>query len=66
MNRVRIHDSSKTIADIELERALRYKNLPCDERLQELFDLINLTVTLNNGAPIKLPQGKGVVLKKLS
>jgi hypothetical protein len=51
---------------IEQERFMRYKNLPLKEQLAELFALINATILLNNGEPIKKPQGKGIVIKKLT
>ncbi len=46
------------------ERANRFYNLPFEEKLRELFALIDLAVKMNGGKPIKEPQGKGIVIRK--
>jgi hypothetical protein len=49
----------------DLERAIRFMNLDTTSKLNELFALIDLSVKLNGGKPLKIPQGKGLVLKKI-
>ena len=48
------------------ERHERYAALPLAEKLKELFALIDLTIKLNGGKPIKEPQGKGIIIRKKS
>ena len=58
----------RDIANVEsqdLERAMRFMNLDTTSKLNELFALIDLSVKLNDGKPLKTPQGKGLVLKKI-
>jgi hypothetical protein len=58
----------RDIANIEsqdYDRAVRFMNLDTTSKLNELFALIDLSVKLNNGKPLKTPQGKGLVLKKI-
>lgn len=49
---------------IELERRQRFVNLSTPQKLNELFALIDLSVKLNGGKPLKEPQGLGLVIKK--
>ncbi len=59
----------REIVDIDLqdlERAKRFMNLDATSKLNELFALIDLSVKLNGGKPLKLPQGKGLVLRKIN
>ena len=49
----------------DLERAMRFKNLYVTSKIKELFALIDLSVKLNRGKPLKTPQGKGLVLRKI-
>jgi hypothetical protein len=49
----------------DLERAMRFMNLDTTSKLNELFALIDLSVKLNGGQPLKTPQGKGLILKKV-
>ena len=58
----------RDIANIEsqdYERATRFMNLDTTSKLNELFALIDLSVKLNGGKPLKTPQGKGLILKKI-
>ncbi len=63
MGKVTIRNNPDVEA-IESARRNRYKNLPIKEQLIELFALINATILLNNGQPIKKPLGKGLIIKK--
>ena len=49
---------------MERERALAFLTLPVEEKLRRLFALIELSVKLNDGKPLKEPQGKGIVIRK--
>ena len=46
------------------ERAKAFNSLTDAEKLSRLFALIDLTMKLNGGKPVKLPQGKGIVIRK--
>ncbi len=58
----------RQIADTDsqdLERAKRFMSLDVTSKIRELFALIDLSVKLNGGKPLKMPQGKGLVLRKI-
>jgi len=46
------------------ERAAVYMSLSPQQKLEELFALIATSCKLNNGNPLKTPQGKGLVISK--
>ena len=51
----------REIADPELqdlERTKRFMSLDATSKMRELFALIDLSVKLNGGKPLKIPQGK--------
>ncbi len=64
MGRLIIRNNSDT-SEQDLERSERFVSLSTTEKLNELFALIDLSVKLNSGKPLKIPQGKGLVLKKI-
>jgi hypothetical protein len=49
----------------DLERAKRFNSLDATSKMRELFALIDLSVNLNGGKPLKIPQGKGLILRKI-
>lgn len=53
------------LEQIAQERAIQYMRLSPREKLNQLFALIDLAQRLNGDSPIKGPQGKGIVLRKL-
>lgn len=53
------------LEQIAQERAMQYMRLSPLEKLNQLCALIDLAQRLNSDAPIKEPQGKGIVLRKL-
>jgi hypothetical protein len=63
MGKVVIH-SDADVEKLNLERAIRFRDLPFEQKLRSLFSLIQLSVTLNNGQPLKKPLGKGLVIRK--
>jgi hypothetical protein len=65
MSRLKLYDISKPLEHIAQERADQYMRLSPLEKLNQLFALIDLAQRLNGNAPIKEPQGKGIVLRKI-
>ena len=58
----------REIADTDLqdlERSKRFMSLDATSKMNELFALIDLSVKLNGGKHLKMPQGKGLVLRKI-
>ena len=64
MGRLVIRDNPDT-SQQDLERSRRFVSLSTTDKLNELFALIDLSVKLNGGKPLKTPQGKGLVLRKI-
>jgi hypothetical protein len=64
MGRLIIHSSALSPEKIQEERALRFLNLPPQEKLFELLALIHLSIAMNGGQPIKKPQGKGIIIQR--
>lgn len=59
----------REIADTDLqdlERAKRFKSLDATSKMQELFALVNFSIKLNGIKPIRVPQGKGIIIRKFS
>jgi len=48
------------------DRSRRFQQLSTEEKLTALFNLNALAVAFNGGKPIKVPQGKGMVISKIS
>jgi len=46
------------------ERAALYKSLSPQQKLEQLFALIETSRKLNNDLPLKKPQGKGIIISK--
>ena len=59
-----IFNTDPDVEKSNLERAKKFLNLPVEEKLNSLFSLIRLSVILNNGQPLKKPQGKGILITK--
>ncbi|MFL9481893.1 hypothetical protein ACI6Q2_03885 [Chitinophagaceae bacterium LWZ2-11] len=65
MSRLRIYNPDTSSSESILrERAIAYMKLSPKEKLQELFALIAAARKLNNGQPLKTPQGKGIIITK--
>lgn len=64
MGRVVLHTNPDP-ERLERERAQRFAALPFEQKLLELYALIDLAIKMNGGKPLKEPQGKGIVLRKL-
>ena len=65
MSRLKLYDTTMPLEQIAQERAIQYMRLSPREKLNQLFALIDLAQRLNGDSPIKGPQGKGIVLRKL-
>ena len=63
MAKLILHPPGTTREDIEHQRMLRNLERTPEERMVMAFRLMALALAFKNG-PIKLPQGKGVVLKR--
>lgn len=64
MAKLVLHDLSLSPEAIQQEREQRFLKLSAQEKLEELFALINLSIAMNGGKPIKEPQGKGLIIRK--
>jgi hypothetical protein len=63
MGKLILHDNPDP-ERLERERAARFLALSAEDKLKELFALIDLAVKMNGGKPIKEPQGKGIIIRK--
>lgn len=64
MDRLRVHDLSKSREEIALERHLRFAALSDTGKFREWLVLMNVARKINKGKPLKAPMGKGYVFKK--
>lgn len=65
MARLILHEKPLTREEIEERRLLEHLALSPEERIKRMFALIELAMKFRKG-PLKLPQGKGIVLKRIS
>lgn len=64
MSKLILHDPSISREDILKLREERFLSASVASKLDQLFKLIRLSVKLNGGAPLKIPQGKGIIISK--
>lgn len=64
MGKVKIYDTSIPRSLIVAERESEYLSKSPEEKFHQLLSLIRLSIKLNNGQPIKQPQGKGLVISR--
>ena len=64
MGKLKLYDTSLPRDVIEREREQKYLDQSSFQKFIELLSLIHLTVQLNDGKPLKFPQGKGVIISK--
>jgi len=64
MGKLKLYDTSLSRADILMEREERYLSASVKDKFYQLLRLINLSVKMNGGRPLKVPQGKGLVISK--
>jgi len=63
MAKLILHPIGTTLEEIARQRLLRSLERSPNERMHLAFRLMELSLAFKNG-PIKLPQGKGIILKK--
>jgi hypothetical protein len=64
MGILKIHDPSISRETIAKNREQRFLKLTSAEKFYALLNLINISVKLNKGKPLKHPQGKGIIISK--
>jgi len=64
MGRLKIYNSDIGKEEIERSREVKFLSLSAEDRFFELIKLNELAVLMNGGKPLKVPQGKGIVIRK--
>ena len=64
MNRLRMHDLSKSREKLALERKLEFAALDDTGKFRQWLVLMNAARKFNGGKPLKEPQGKGYIFRK--
>ncbi|CAG5009296.1 hypothetical protein DYBT9275_04464 [Dyadobacter sp. CECT 9275] len=64
MGELKLYDSSLSRDQIKREREAHYLAKSSSQKFTELLSLIHLSIELNDGKPLKFPQGKGLVIRK--
>jgi hypothetical protein len=62
MAKIIIHGPGFTLEEIERERLLRNLERTPEERIHLMFEMISFAMKVRKG-PLKLPEGKGIVLR---
>ena len=66
MGRLKIYDTDTPRESILAEREALYLSKSAEQKIYALLQLNHIAVQLNGGKPLKQPQGKGIVIKKLN
>lgn len=66
MGRLKIYDTDTPRESILAEREALYLSKSAEQKIYALLQLNYVAVQLNGGKPLKQPQGKGIVIKKLN
>ena len=64
MGKVKLYDTSIPRSQIVAEREAEYVSQSPANKLNRLFALIRLSVKMNGGKPLKVPQGKGLIISR--
>ena len=64
MGKLKLYDTSLPPEHIAREREMAYLSLSSLRKFQQLLALIRVSVALNGGKPVKVPQGKGLVISR--
>jgi hypothetical protein len=64
MGTLKIYDTYIPRSQIVAEREAEYLSQPPEVKLKRLLALIRLSIAMNGGKPLKLPQGKGLVISQ--
>jgi len=59
-----MHNSKIERVVIERERETKFLSLSVEDRFFELVKLNKLAVLMNGGKPLKVPQGKGIIIRR--
>ena len=64
MSRLKFYDPSISRIEILQEREKRFMDTSVEKKFYQLLKLIDLSVKMNGGVPLKIPQGKGIIIFK--
>lgn len=64
MGKLRLYSTDIPPEALAQERAMLYQSYSPERKFKELLALIETARILNNGKPLKKPQGKGVIITK--
>lgn len=65
MGKLKLYDTSIPRELIAQERESVYLSRSPEQRFFSVLHLNHISVTMNGGKPLKSPQGKGLVIRKL-
>ena len=65
MGKLKLYDTSIPRELIAQERESVYLSRSPEQRFFSVLHLKHISVTMNGGKPLKSPQGKGLVIRKL-
>ncbi len=66
MGRLKIYSSDIPRKNILAEREALYLSKSAEQKIYALLQLNYIAVQLNGGKPLKEPQGKGILIRKIS
>lgn len=66
MGRLKIYDTDIPRESIVAERESVYLNSSAEQKFYALLHLNRISIKMNGGKPLKIPQGKGLVIRKTS
>lgn len=66
VGRLKIYNSNIPRESIIAEREAVYLNKSAEQKFYALLHLNHISVKMNGGKPLKIPQGKGLVIRKPS
>lgn len=66
MGRLKLYDISNPPQTIVAERESLYLSRTAEQRFSSVLQLNYISVIMNGGNPLKLPQEKGIVIRKLN
>ncbi|WP_131537190.1 hypothetical protein [Pedobacter nototheniae] len=64
MSRLRLYDTTIPRETIASERESVYLSRSAEERFYSLLHLNHISITMNGGKPLKIPQGKGIIIRR--
>jgi len=64
VGRLKIYDPNISRANILAERENVYLSRSTEQKIHALLNLNRISVQMNGGKPLKMPQGKGLVISR--